>query len=69
MHKVISNIVSTATSMKEYQLGLEIGARLAKTAKDTMENRGEAILELIDSAKILENSLEPHLGSVIDVRV
>lgn len=65
---MVTNIAATATSMKQYQLGLEIGARLAKTTKDNMEVQGEAILALIDSAEILDTSLERHLGSVIDLR-
>lgn len=65
---MIDTITSTAMSLSQYQLDLEVGARLAKTAKESAEVQGEAILELLESAKLIELSVNPHLGSLIDLR-
>lgn len=65
---MLTSIASTATSLSQYRLGLEVGARLAKSAKDAIEAEGAAILELLESTKIMELALDPHLGSLLDVK-
>lgn len=65
---VIDTITSTAMSLSQHQLELEVGARLVKTAKESVEVQGEAILSLLESAKLMELSVNPHLGSLVDLR-
>lgn len=59
---MINNITSTAMSLNQAKIELEVGARLAKTAKDSLEAEGVALLELLDSA-----NLDPDLGNLIDI--
>ena len=62
------DIAAVATSLKQHELELEVGTRLAKTAKDAMEAEGAALLELLDSVKMMELSVNPNLGSLLDVK-
>ena len=47
---------------------LEVGTRVAGMAKDVLEDQGAALIKLLDSTKMMELSVQPHLGSILDVR-
>lgn len=64
---MVTSIASIASSLKQQQLGMEVGVRLLQHAKNTSEAQGEALLKLLESAKVTELSLDPHLGTKIDV--
>jgi hypothetical protein len=65
---VITSIASSSSSLKQYAIGLEISARLMKTAKDAVEDQGEGLMKLLESVKMIELSVNPDLGSNIDIR-
>lgn len=65
---MVTNIAAVASSLKQQQIGLEIGARLMRTVKDAAEDQGEALLKLLESTKVAELSVNPELGSNVDVR-
>ncbi len=65
---MITSISSSASSLKQYAIGLEISARLMKTAKDAVEDQGEGLMKLLESVKMIELSVNPDLGSNIDIR-
>ena len=66
---MVTSIATLACNMKQQQLGLEIGAKLMKTAKDSMDVSAENLDKLLDqSAKAMELSVNPDLGSKVDVR-
>lgn len=65
---MITSISSSAGSLKQYAIGLEISARLMKTAKDAVEDQGEGLMKLLESVKMIELSVNPDLGSNIDIR-
>lgn len=65
---MIDNITSTAMSLQQGRLELEIGSRLAKTAKESIEAQGAALIDLLESAKLIELSVNPHLGSAVDLK-
>ena len=65
---MITSISSLASSLKQYEIGVEVSARLMKTAKDAVEDQGEALMKLLDSTKMIELSVNPELGSNIDIR-
>lgn len=50
------------------QLTLEVGTKLMQTAKNAVEDQGVAVVKLLESAQITDLKLEPHLGSMIDIR-
>lgn len=62
------NIASVASSLKAQQISLEIGTRLVGMAKDAVEIQGESLVKLLNSVKELELSVNPHLGSNLDVQ-
>lgn len=66
--KIIDIITSTAMSLQQYSLEAEVGARLGKMAKESIEAEGAALIELLDSAKQMELAVNPHLGSTVDLR-
>lgn len=57
-----------ASAIKQQQLGIEIGARLAKTAKDNMEVEGDALLKLLDSTEVMSVALQTGVGSIVDIK-
>ena len=55
--------------MKQQQFGLEVGARLMKTAMDSVDLSEKNLDKLLDqSAKAMELSVNPELGSMVDVK-
>lgn len=65
---MVMNVASMASAIKQQQLGIEIGARLAKTAKDQMEVEGDALLKLLDSSELMNAALQTGVGTVIDIQ-
>ncbi|MDI9485978.1 MAG: YjfB family protein [Bacillota bacterium] len=64
---MVMNIASLASSLKAQELQLAVGTRLVGMAKDAMEVQAGDLLKLLESAKVLELSVNPHLGSILDV--
>jgi hypothetical protein len=62
------DIAALATALSTHQLSLEVGIRVAGMAKDVLEDQGAALIKLLDSTKMMELSVQPHLGSILDVR-
>jgi len=65
---LVTSIAALASALKQQQLGLEVGTRLLKTATDSFEDQGDALVKLLESTKAIELELNPHLGSTIDIR-
>ena len=63
----VMDIAAVASALSEQRLRLEVGTRLAVMAKDVMEDQAAALVKLLESAKALELSVQPHLGSILDV--
>lgn len=61
------DIALVASALSEQRLRLEVGTRVAVMAKDVMEDQAAALVKLLESAKALELSVQPHLGSILDV--
>lgn len=66
---MVTGIASLATSLKQQQLSLEVGARLFNMAKENAQMQGEALLQLLESTKIDELAVNPHLGANLDVSI
>lgn len=64
---MVMNIASLASSLKAQELQLAVGTRLVGMAKNAMEVQAGDLLKLLESAKVLELSVNPHLGSILDV--
>lgn len=63
-----NNIVSLATAMRQQQLSMDVGIKLMKTALDSVDDQGSAVVKLLESAQLSELEVNPHLGSIVDVR-
>jgi hypothetical protein len=61
------DIAAVASALSEQRVRLEVGTRVAVMAKDVMEDQAAALVKLLESAKALELSVQPHLGSILDV--
>ena len=66
---MVTGIAKVASSLKQWQLSLEVGARLMNTAKESSEIQGEGLLKLLESAEMVEKAVAPHLGTNIDIRI
>lgn len=64
---MVMNVATLATSLKAQELGLEVGIRMIGMAQDALEDQGDALAKLMESTKVLELSVNPHLGSNLDV--
>lgn len=66
---MVTSIASLACAMKQQQLGMEVGTKLLKTAMDAGDEHGESLDKLLEqSAKTLELSVQPNLGSNLDIK-
>ena len=63
----VMDTAALASALSEQRLRLEVGIRLAVMAKAVMEDQAAALVKLLESAKALELSVQPHLGSILDV--
>ncbi|NLM40999.1 MAG: putative motility protein [Firmicutes bacterium] len=63
-----NNIASLATAMRQQQLSMDVGIKLMKTALDSVDDQGSAVVKLLESAQLSELEVNPHLGSIVDVR-
>ncbi len=61
------DIAALASALKAQEIGIEVGARLTSMAKDVLEDQGASLVKLIESTKVMELSVHPHLGSNLDV--
>ena len=57
------DIASISTAMSMADLQTDIGVAVLSKSMDTMETRGEGI------KKMLETSVNPHIGGNVDVTV
>lgn len=64
---MVTSIAALACNLKQQQLGVEVGTKLLKTAMDAVDVNSENLDVLLQSAKALELSVNPHVGSQIDV--
>jgi len=59
----VSGISSSAISYKQAQLGMQVSLAVLGKAKDTMEQQGQQLVQM------LQQSVQPHLGGNVDIRV
>ncbi|NLK07985.1 MAG: putative motility protein [Firmicutes bacterium] len=64
---MVTGVARTASSLKQWELSLEIGTRLVSKAKETLDAEGEGLLKLLESAQIVESP--SHLGTNVDIKV
>lgn len=62
------DIAGLSTQMKTIDLQSKVGAAVLNKAMDTNEALGAGLVEMIDAAA-MEQSVNPHLGANIDMRI
>lgn len=65
---MVTSIAALASTLKQNQVGIEVGVGLLKTVKNAAEDQGNALVKLIDSTQTAELMVNPDLGSNIDLR-
>lgn len=66
------DIAALSMAMANMNRGLQVGVAVADLAQGAMVQQGEAVQELIASssgAASLEQSVTPHLGANVDVKL
>jgi len=58
------SVISTIAHVKQ-----QAGMQVLKMVMDTSRNNSELMTQILSSAKIMEQSVNPHLGANIDIRV
>jgi hypothetical protein len=62
------DVASVSTSLSKMEFTNKLGTQLFNLGKDVMEQKGEAIQNLMETSG-LEKSVNPHIGGNIDIRL
>jgi biotin synthase-related radical SAM superfamily protein len=62
------DMVAVSTSLSKMEFTNKLGAQLFNLGKDVMEQKGEAIQNLMKTSG-LERSVNPHIGGNVDVKL
>lgn len=64
------DIAGLSIVMNQQALKTEVDTRVTKMALDQAKLQSDALLKMLEeTTKVLELSVEPHLGSLIDISV
>lgn len=67
------DIAALSAVMSKSSLALQVGASVLSINKDLMEQQGQALMTLLQAANtatpIMEQSVSPHLGGNIDIKL
>lgn len=67
------DIAALSAVMSKSSLALQVGASVLSINKDLMEQQGQALMTLLQAANaatpIMEQSVLPHLGGNIDIKL
>ena len=64
------DIAALSMGLSQMNLGQEVGTSLLKMAMDTGEQELNDILQMVDgNVKIMESSINPHIGGNIDIKL
>ncbi|MBO4346386.1 MAG: YjfB family protein [Lachnospiraceae bacterium] len=62
------DIAALSMAMSQEKIMNEVGTAMLKNALNVQEDIGEEVVEMIDSAA-MERSVNPSVGSVVDITV
>ena len=62
------DIAAMSIGMSQVKVKQEVGASLLKKVLDTAEVEAMEMAKLLESAKAIELTVAPHLGSSIDIQ-
>lgn len=62
------DIAALSTSLAQGKIMSQISVSVAKMGMDLVKGQGQALEQLIDSAS-MEQSVTPHIGGKIDIRL
>ncbi len=67
------DVAALSTSMANYNLAVQVGTSVLAMNKNIMEQQGQALATLLQSANnsvtSMEQSITPHLGGSIDIKL
>ncbi len=62
------DIAGLSTVLSTSRLQSQVGVAVVSKAMDTNEAMGQGLIEMIDAAA-MEQSVNPHVGSNLDIRI
>ena len=65
---MVMQVASMVSAMRQEALSAQVGAKLMNMAKESVEMDEAALLQLLEAAQALELSLNPNLGTKVDIR-
>ncbi|QEK11322.1 putative motility protein [Crassaminicella thermophila] len=63
------DIAAMSTMLSQGKIMQQANLSVMKMAMDSAQNSGQMIKDLADTAKIMEQSVNPHLGKNIDIQL
>lgn len=64
------DIAGLSMSISQMKAANQLSVSVMKLSMDTAKNQGFEMVQMMqDNAKMLENSVAPHLGGSIDIRL
>ena len=63
------DIAALSTVMSMGKVQAQVGVAIAGKVKEMAEENGRNLIELMKSTQIMEQSLNPHIGQNIDIKL
>jgi len=63
------DIAAMSTMLAQGSVQAQASVAVVSKVKEVMEQNGAQLIEMMKSASIMENSVTPHLGGNIDIRL
>lgn len=63
------DIAALSTVMAQGKLAQQISVSVSKLSMDNAKQQGQAVSDLIQSAKVMKQTITPHIGTNIDIRL
>jgi len=63
------DIAAMSTILAQGSVQAQASVAVVSKVKEVMEQNGAQLIEMMKSASIMENSVTPHLGGNIDIRL
>lgn len=63
------DIAAMSTVLAQGNVQAQVSVAVMNKVTDVMEQNGAQLLEMMKSTNVLENSVNPHVGGNIDIRL
>lgn len=63
------DIAAMSTILAQGSIQAEASVAVVSKVKEVMEQNGAQLIEMMKTASVMENSVNPHVGGNIDIRL